>query len=420
MDDAMTESRNHVTQCPRLRNLQFSPFKERDEQYIVLWDPTGLAPEKLLVPMSYFYLLQYFDGQHSLDQIGAEYLKRFGEFFMPARLHKLVADLDQKLFLEGERVEAAKQSAVAAYLEAPVRKAVFAGKSYEGDGEKLKLQLESFFTSREGPGTMPSENKGKRLAGLVAPHYELRAGGPVYAWAYKELREAQSPSLFVVLGTCHAGLKNLFAVTDKDFETPLGTVPVDRELVERLRLKGGGQFVSEASSHKNEHSIEFQLPFLQHTVGSTNPITMVPVLCSFGPSCLNDPGQHVMAQTVETFIRMLKEVIEESGREVCIVASADLAHLGMRYGDPQPPTDFSFHRCMQSDLEMLKHVENLDPDAFAQYIQKEEDRRRICGFSPIYTLLKLIRAEKGQVLRYDRGITDQFNSTVTFASMAFY
>ena len=69
---------------------------------------------------------------------------------------------------------------------------------------------------------------------------------------------------------------------------------------------------------------------------------------------------------------------------------------------------------------MLKHVENRDPEAFAQFIQKENDQRRISGFSPIYSLLRLIQAESGQVLRYDRGITDQYNSTVTYASMAFF
>jgi hypothetical protein len=49
-----------------------------------------------------------------------------------------------------------------------------------------------------------------------------------------------------------------------------------------------------------------------------------------------------------------------------------------------------------------------------------QDQRRISGFSPIYSLLRLIDAENGQVLRYDRGITDQYNSTVTYASMAFF
>jgi predicted class III extradiol MEMO1 family dioxygenase len=92
----------------------------------------------------------------------------------------------------------------------------------------------------------------------------------------------------------------------------------------------------------------------------------------------------------------------------------------MRYGDSAPPTDFSFHRAMQHDLEMLKHVEELKPEEFASYIQRENDQRRISGFSPMYSLLRLIQAEKGQVLRYDRGITDQYNSTVTYASMAFF
>jgi MEMO1 family protein len=75
---------------------------------------------------------------------------------------------------------------------------------------------------------------------------------------------------------------------------------------------------------------------------------------------------------------------------------------------------------MQRDLEMLKPVEELKPEEFAQFIQKENDQRRISGFSPVYSLLRLIQAEKGQVLRYDRGITDQYNSTATFASLAFF
>ncbi|MGH7254408.1 MAG: AmmeMemoRadiSam system protein B, partial [Nitrospirales bacterium] len=115
-----------------------------------------------------------------------------------------------------------------------------------------------------------------------------------------------------------------------------------------------------------------------------------------------------------------REALAQAGRPFCVVASADLAHIGMRYGDSASPSDFAFHRCMQSDLQMLKHVEELKPDEFAGFIHKEGDQRRICGFSPIYTLLNLIQAEKGEVLRYDRGITDQFNSTVTYASMAFF
>ena len=104
----MSEQLKTSQEYPALRNLQFSPVKQGEEQYMVLWDPTGLSREKLILPLNYFYLVQFFDGEHSLEQIGVEYLKKFGEFFMPDRLAQLVADLDEKLFLEGERFEEAK------------------------------------------------------------------------------------------------------------------------------------------------------------------------------------------------------------------------------------------------------------------------------------------------------------------------
>src|SRR6266545_5006935 len=181
-----TEATKDSKQYPLLRNLQFSPIKEREEQYIVLWAPTGLSKEKLVLPLNYFFIVQHFDGEHSLQEIGALYLKRFGEFLMPNKVDQLVSDLDEKIFLEGDRAEAAKQEARCEYRQSPLRKAAFAGRSYEADGQKLKQQIEGFFTSKEGPDFKPSENQGKKIKGLVAPTYDLKQAGPIYAWGYKE------------------------------------------------------------------------------------------------------------------------------------------------------------------------------------------------------------------------------------------
>jgi MEMO1 family protein len=412
----MTTTMKDPKQFPVLRNLQFSPIKEGEEQYIVLWDPTGLGKEKLVLPLNYFFIVQHFDGEHSLQEIGALYLKRFGEFLLPSKVDQLVVDLDDKLFLEGARADAARDQARNEYRQSPLRKAAFAGRAYEADGQKLKKQLDGFFTSKEGPDFKPSENQGKKIKGLVAPTYDLKQAGPIYAWGYKELQEADQPDLYIVLGTAYAGLESIFAVTDKDFETPLGVVATDRAIVGQLKVQMP-QFFQEDLCHQAEHAIEFQLPFLQQLVGAKKPFTMVPILTSFSASSLRD---ETVRQSVEQFLTGLRRVLTESGREYCVIAGAELAHLGMRYGDSAPPTDFSFHRSMQFDLEMLKPVEELKPEEFAAYIQKENDQRRISGFSPIYSLLRLIQAEKGQVLRYDRGITDQYNSTVTYASMAFF
>ena len=402
------------TQYPVLRNLQFSPIKQGEDQLIVLWDPSGLSTEKLVLPLNLFFIVQHFDGEHSIQDIGALYLKRFGEFLLPSKVEQLVTDLAQKLFLEGEQTEAARQQARADYRRQPVRHAVFAGRSYEADGAKLRKQIDGFFTSGEGPDFKPSENRGKVIKGLVVPTYDLKQAGSVYAWAYKELQECQQPDVYVIIGTAHAGLENLFAVTDKDFETPLGVVPVDQPIVNRLKAVAP-EFFEEDIAHQPEHAIEFQLPFLQTIIGQ--PFTIIPILSSFSALSLNDP---TVRGSVDRFLSALREAIGGAGKTVCVIAAGELAHLGLRYGDSAPPTDFSFHRSMQRDLEMLKPVEELKPEAFAEFIQKENDQRRISGFSPIYSLLRLIQAEKGQVLRYDRGITDQYNSTVTYASLAFF
>ena len=75
---------------------------------MVLWDPTGLSKEKLVLPLNYFFIIQHFDGEHSLAEIGALYLKRFGEFLVPSKMDQLVSDLNEKLFLEGQRAEDAR------------------------------------------------------------------------------------------------------------------------------------------------------------------------------------------------------------------------------------------------------------------------------------------------------------------------
>ena len=415
MSSAMTTGAvKDSTQYPVLRNLQFSPMKQEGDQLIVLWDPSGLSHEKLVLPLNFFFIVQHFDGEHSLPEIGALYLKRFGEFLLPSKVEQLVADLDQKLFLEGPRAETARQQARMDYRQRLSRPAVFAGRSYEADSAKLRKQIDGFFTSDEGPDFKPSEHRGKSIEGLVVPTYDLKQAGPVYAWGYKELQEARQPDVYILIGTAHAGLENLFAVTDKDFDTPLGVVPVDQPIVNRLKA-AAPEFFEEDVAHRSEHAIEFQLPFLQTVIGKS--FTMIPILSSFSALSLNDP---TVRSSVDRFLCTLRDAIDASGQSVCVIAAGELTHLGLRYGDSAPPTDFSFHRSMQRDLEMLKQVEELKPEEFAGFIQKENDQRRISGFSPIYSLLRLIQAEKGHVLRYDRGITDQYNSTVTYASMAFF
>ena len=127
--------------------------------------------------------------------------------------------------------------------------------------------------------------KGRQIKAIVAPNYEPKEAGPIYAWAYKELREAMTPDVFVVIGTCHTELEHGIAITDKDFETPLGVVPANRLILDHFRANGGTRFFDDDIRHEQEHSVEFQLPFLQHAIGSQRQISIVQCFVHFPRRC---------------------------------------------------------------------------------------------------------------------------------------
>lgn len=405
---------------PKLRNLEFFPVREGENQSVGLRDPQGFSKEILFLPPNVFYLVQFLDGQHTRNQIAGEYLKRFGELLLPNWVDKFLADLDEKLFLEGDRFETAKTALAEAYRTATIRPAAYAGKSYEADTEKLTTQLDGLFTSKEGPGSGRLEHAGKRIRAIVAPHVELSMAGPIYAWAYKEIREADTPDVFVILGAGRGIIDTLFACTDKDFATPLGTVHADRELLRLFREQGGEVFFDEEIAHRNDHAVEFQTLFLQHSLGGKKPFTIVPILCSFSHLHFSHPDLVQQGQRIPEFMAAFRKTLEAYGKEVCFIVSGDLSHIGMRYGDPRPPTDFQFNKTMQADLAMLKLAEKGDANGLLQFIQREDDARRIGLFPALYTMLNLLNAPNGQVLRYDRATVDQYNSTVTYCAMAYY
>src|SRR6185312_14050586 len=110
-----------------------------------------------------------------------------------------------------------------------VRPPALAGRSYAGSGPALRAQLAQFFAHDRGAGLPRVEAAPRaRLRGILSPHIDFHRGGPVYTWSYKELVEQSDADTFVILGVAHQYCARRFALTRKDFETPLGLVPTDR------------------------------------------------------------------------------------------------------------------------------------------------------------------------------------------------
>ncbi len=261
---------------PRLRMLEMIPTTGSDgETVVVLRDPEGMA-ETAVLSYGAALLASLMDGQRTQEQISAEFQAQVGQEVPDAQLTAFVAQLDQQRLLEGDAFRAHRERLLSEYFQSPVRPAAHAGGAYETDPDALRRQLGELFTCDEGPGAVDESNAtvedGPRLRGILSPHIDLHRGGTTFAWAYKRVAEQSDARLFVIFGTAHGPMRQLFSVSRKHFATPLGTVETDQAFIDSLaghldRISGNGQSAAllfeDEAAHRVEHSIEFQFFFLQ-------------------------------------------------------------------------------------------------------------------------------------------------------------
>ncbi len=411
-----------MEEFPKLRPLEAVPAEAGGRRVYVLRDASRITNEAITVSEDILFVMHLLDGYHSPLDIRTEYMRRFGSFLFESQLDELLHKLDECFLLEGENFDSHVMAMEREFLELESRPASFAGTAYPADGGELCRMIDGFFAGSDGPGALATgPGVGPAPRGLVLPHIDIRAGGSCLAWGYKEIAERSIPQIFVILGTGHSGPENNFALTEKDFVTPLGRARTDRDFASALRGNCDFDLMAGEFAHKSEHSVEFQVLFLQYVLkklGMESGPTIVPLLCSFGFRDVA-PGGDPAFSRIQEFASALRRTTKESGLQACTIASADLAHLGPRYGDPRGIAAAQLPMAKARDLEMLAPVERGDAEGFASWIRGEEDGRRVCGFGPIYTLLKSMGPSKGAVIKHGCAPVDQNGSVVSFVSMVF-
>ncbi len=414
---------------PKLRPVETFPINSDGEELIGLRDTSGIGESVLLVSPSVFFLLQFFDGNHTFLDIQEACQRRIGSLVMTEDLHKVVSKLDEALLLDSDRFQSHQRRLLAEYRGEPRRRAAHSGGSYTSDPVGLVLELEGFYQKGAGLPSVKNHASSRQLLGLIAPHIDLRVGGACYTHAYRALAERGGADIYIVLGTSHLPMSHPFCTTAKDFATPLGVLPSASEFLERLSMRySAGSLFEDELKHRADHTIEFQAIFLQHLsmIARLPSPRLVPILCAF--SNPNDPAS--AAAEAKPFVEALAETIREfPDRSVCLIASADLAHLGPRYGDPDPPSEEEIRRVEQEEKVLLDLVSAVAPDAFLEKLFSDSNRRRVCGYSCIYTLLAVLREFSksgesespivGRLLKYDWGVSDPSGSVVTYAGMLF-
>ncbi|MFH1572899.1 MAG: AmmeMemoRadiSam system protein B, partial [Acidobacteriota bacterium] len=366
------------------------------------------------------FVVSRMNGANSLRDIQAHYCRATGQIVPMEQFDRLVSQLNDLHYLDGEGFRAYLAGLEETFRSLAVRPSRHAGSAYEAEADRLRRQIADFFTHPEGPGTPAGPGSAPVLRGLVAPHIDFHRGGITYAHAYKTLAEQSEADTFIIFGTCHGPMPGRFALTEKGFDTALGVVPADREFVQCLTSRLGRDTFLGEFAHRGEHSIELQTVFLAYLLGGCRDFRIVPILVgSFQDICAQGSSPACNPEVAE-MVRAVRETMAEIPRSYCLLAAADLAHVGRRFGDASGPTEATMREVERRDRGFLTLVEAGDAEGVFRSIAEDGDRRRVCGYPSIYMTLSCLERPVGRLLQYRQWADFPAGAAVTFAGVAIY
>jgi MEMO1 family protein len=252
-------------------------------------------------------------------------------------------------------------------MEQPVRPAAVAGSWYPGEARALAREVEAHLSAV----VRPAPTRG-RLLGLISPHAGLRYSGPVAAYGYSLLRGLRERLAVIVGPSHHVGFEGLALPGPGVWATPFGPVAADEEVMSQLRAVEP-LFVESPRAHRDEHSLELQLPFLAHLVPQ---LRIVPILM----------GRQSRAE-VDALALALARVLAD--RSPLLVASSDLSHF-----HPAP-------EAKALDGTVCRLVERYDDEGLMRLFESSDEHA--CGGGAIVAVMKVARAlgaTRAAVLRY--------------------
>jgi AmmeMemoRadiSam system protein B len=404
----------------RLRpTLDFMPSPMEDKPGLLIRDPFQFSPATLIIPPALIEFLEFYDGKRSALDLRAELVRVSGDVQTGQIEEQLTGALSHAGFLEDEHFESLRAAAERAFAETPVRLAAHAGSGYPDERGELTRTLSGYLTGAETPAETTTGATAERVLAIAAPHVSPFGGIDAYRAAYSALGPADAQRTFVVLGTSHYGHPDRLGLTRKPFETPFGSALTDVALVDKLASQAGGAARMEDYCHAIEHSIEFQVVFLQHLFGPN--IRILPILCGTFLSLYQGGGWPEETDAAQRIFGALGEMAAREGDRLLWVLGVDMAHMGRRYGDGIRA--LAGRNEMQAvelrDRARIERMEAGDARGFWDLVRPNGDDLKWCGSSPIYAFLKAVPGARGTLRHYQQWNIDP-ESVVSFAGMSFH
>jgi AmmeMemoRadiSam system protein B len=195
--------------------------------------------------------------------------------------------------------------------EAPRRSPIVAGQFYPARHNSCVDEINECLQEEK-----PAESLPETIVAGIVPHAGWTFSGQLAAMVFSSIKQRHdNVNTFIIFGAAHGYYGSSPAVYDKgSWLTPLGEVTVDEELADAV-LKSGAA-VGDSEAHQDEHSIEVQLPFIQHLFPDAE---ILPIL--------TPPNEQAISLG-----EVVGDIIKQQQKKIVCIGSTDLTHYGPRYG----------------------------------------------------------------------------------------
>jgi AmmeMemoRadiSam system protein B len=261
------------------------------------------------------------------------------------------------------------------------------------------------------------------MKGIITPHIDFRVSLRAYAEAFAPLLPQPLAVTYVILGVGHRSHLE-WNLDLRDYETPLGRVGCDVDLVKRLAGKMAPRTIFEPGAHEGEHSIEFALLWLQalHRLHSTRrDFRFVPLLCGGMHRYLAGESEWYDLEVFHQLSRALGEMVEEKGETLRLVVSIDGCHIGPRFGHPFLVDAAFLQETARWEEGLWSRAGRGSARGFLDWFRAEGNERYFDGVGALALLLEALGgAGKIQRSHYEQWFTARDASAVTFSSGAVF
>lgn len=393
-------------------DLEFFPVMHEGQQLIVVRDHLGLVQTGKTIAVPLYTFMTLLDGKRDIRDLQMELMRQRGGILVGTEeIHDLLKHLDDLFLLDSDRFQNTRHDVEADFSSKKVRPCSHCGQAYPAEPLELRARLDDILNQA------PDHPKPKgKIRALIAPHIDLSVGHKVYASTYQMLRFS-SPSKIVLLGVGHRMINNLFCLTNKDFETPLGILKCDPAAINRLRDKGNGIVADNDFEHRSEHSIEFQAIFLHHML-KEKALRIIPILCGNLQTSLPEYSREAYLEKAGLFLKELGSIVLEQEEETIFIAGVDFSHIGPKFGHDMPAR-YLQGQSKSHDKRLLNHLIQCDADGFWKESRDVDDQFHVCGFAALACLLEVMEPCQGEILNYEIWHEEATRSAVSFAGVAF-